>query len=911
MQPPDSDEAHTRHYPLDLPSLPFDRYEHRRITARDVLVNRIMAALMAPATPELATAFRDQRSMVSKGAPIKHSLNKSDAKYYMQPRAKHHNFGPIKQLDPDLARDVELLRKMLVTRGEHEWIREVAIKPVRRGAHRNPPYTNHFLQSDHSENSVSPSGGLTVEEEILDLVRRHYLEMDDPATRLWLQTIRPAQRSAYSNVSNDTGKKGTYRLAVQERQRRDNQNAEDDDKQWYYEDAERLKSLQSHARVAGETRLYEGGAVLPSLRRTLLRSKEKRVKFLNDTMQLRHMQSFFSEDTMGQDAICEVYPWPEGEVPRRLFHIPSYHSWRQRHDFFYLQRPVLDFASGRRGRGLDRDGIWSTSRWEGDDLPRGRRVQKDRRRAGSEPPPGLFTAARLPVDFNSCRELLVFPKMNVSTIDRRSRRRSLSRTRIAEMFNWDTVLESVPREMSFHEHMTGMVPKTDFDLRQEEQRQEQDILYKDLAKAFDVGEISIEEVKMAAWDRAPEWESRRPHEWPRWWREIDGLSELSFTRGMLMGHVFQKWIGLGRHLEPRPMRQRYAPRQQDDWPLWACSYVRVLQAKHPVFSRPGPSLDSDKAPSICANCASGVHPTTWCSSPCGYCGAPTPHTVKDHVVSRDNRGPVPRPGSDTEDEDDDTTKANRHHNPHFSPDCPVARQNRCRCGPFPQYHVAAKCPVLCSRDCGNHTHPPGHFKHKNAMGCKSRCCMCGLKGHNGIQCKLRRCRCGGQHLGQDCCFHPECRVKDCDRFLCGMHCQSCGLVRSELPEGSVFVRRRCPTCAEKEADIEGHEPTAEEPVASEDEEFHDAVESQPLLTLRARHTMPTAKPAQATTTNGRARRKNKRKHRPDDAKSKSQPKPWYAPLAPRTRPVVGSKSGKDKWAWKADAEAAERIGGCR
>ena len=37
-----------RHYPLDIPSTPFSRYEHPRLTIRDIVVHRIMATIMNP-----------------------------------------------------------------------------------------------------------------------------------------------------------------------------------------------------------------------------------------------------------------------------------------------------------------------------------------------------------------------------------------------------------------------------------------------------------------------------------------------------------------------------------------------------------------------------------------------------------------------------------------------------------------------------------------------------------------------------------------------------------------------------------------------------------------------------------------------------------------------------------------------
>lgn len=124
---------------------------------------------------------------------------------------------------------------------------------------------------------------------------------------------------------------------------------------------------------------------------------------------------------------------------------------------------------------------------------------------------------------------------------------------------------------------------------------------------------------------------------------------------------------------------------------------------------------------------------------------------------------------------------------HHATSCQVPKDKRCKCSPFPRFHRGRDCFIKCSRPCGN-PYPPGHQKHANAMTCKYRCCMCGIRGHSGLDCNLRKCRCKGTHLGQDCSWNPTCRVKGCDRFLCGIHCRECG--SRERP----FVGWRCAVC---------------------------------------------------------------------------------------------------------------------
>lgn len=822
---PSRPPAHVRHYPLDIP-LPFERYEHRRLTARDLLVHRIVSALLFPPTPELARAFDSHR---------KHRLMpRSDqhccAYHRRSTRSKtipQHNFGPIKQHDPCLARDVEVLRKMLVTRSDTEWVRQVVVKPAKVAGvlsiksvfHVVPPRNFQVPATEPSEGSPVP----TVEEEVLDLVRRHYMETDDACTRLWLQAIQPTQPSSYLTLPKTPAKRDSRKEVVADWRHWDEMHAAEDYKRWYEEDTVHLRALQAQTRTAHESRLFEGGAFLPELRRPQLEAKAGRMHYLH-TMSVRRSRTFFAEERDGHLVQADLYPWLEPDVPRRVLHVPSWYSWRQKHNAFTMRMPAVDFASGRTGRGLDRDGVWSTSWWYGDNVPRGRTTRRRRRRAASEPPPGLFTAARLPVGFNSSRELLIFPKMTLATIDRRTRRRSLSRTRIAEQFNWDLVLEEPPIQPT-----------------------RADILWK---KAIATAAIK----------------------WPE--------------------------------------------------------FCKILSN---IDAQPAPE------PKWCANCASSQHITALCTSPCGYCGAPNPNPNCEYVV--ESRFQPKRRPWDPETEEDKfaPSQPGWHDNPHLAPDCPVSRQNHCKCTPFPQFHVAAQCRVLCSRDCGAHDassssssyYPPGHFKHKNAMGCKSRCCMCGMRGHSGTKCKLKRCRCGGEHLGQDCGWHPECTVKGCDRFLCGVHCQGCGLDRARLDEGLAFVNRRCPACVESGTGVPvsaSSSTTTTERVSLADDPSHRVSSDYENGPHNSQPGQPAGdddadKPHKSVTTQkseggkGRGRR-NKRKHRPDGPKQpppkeEEEEKPWYAPLAPRTAPVAVSKSGKKgKWN-RADTELPVRIGGCR
>lgn len=763
--------AHVRHYPLDLPSgLPFERYEHRRISTRDVLVHRILSKLLRPSTRELAKSLDQHRpnahKMMKTHDPSRNLLHDRNGivEDYLASRLRHHNFGPVKKHDPTLARDIEVLRKTLVTSLTSEWVKD--------------PYQPTEIYKSYMRDLPLDTSTLSVQEEVLDLVRIYFMETDDTATRLWLNSIQTAHRATYDTLSKLSGKKNSHRAVLQGRKEWEDHHAEYQYKNWYQEDQVHLQRLRHATNLP---RLYDGGALMTGLRQPLFESKAPRLLYMSQTSEHnRSINSGFFTEKKG------LYPWPEAaKVPHRFLHIPSYrYRTALQHEFKNVHR--VEFSTARVGRGLDRDGIWSTS--GGDDLDRGRtRRQGQRRRATSEPPPGLFMASRLPTSYLLARELVVFPKMSIAAMEHRVRSRSLSRTRIAEMFNWDVVIGEP--HTGGNNNSKSVTPKTTFLL------EVLDFILKDFEKNLHRIGMDFKAKLRVVW----------------------------VTHAAQVCDNFDKW--------------------RDCWSKWLddgdiALFMHIYMTYEHVFKTHGARKEL-KAGCACENCKSTSHATSKCLSACGFCGAANPSMVQpeDQVIF---------PGSG---------------NPHLAPNCPVAKQNRCKCVPFPQYHVAAKCAIVCSRDCGNGV-SPGHFQHKSAMTCTSRCCMCGMRGHSGMKCKLIRCRCGGSHLGQDCRFHPECRVQGCDRFLCGVHCQSCGLDRAQLGDGVILVGQKCPACRGADGPVDGSADCE----ASSSPNREEVGEKKP--------------------------RRNRRKHRPVGRKPEEEKKPWYAPLEPRTRPVVLCKSGK-------------------
>lgn len=760
-----------RHYPLDI-DLPFEHYEHRRIAARDIIVNRVMSKLLFPRNQGLAQAFDTRRNP-------KHSL---------------HNFGPIRPHDRDLANDLELLRKMLITCSitDNHYEPLCYSTPIKGASATSNSQRLVFSQGWRLGVEVGWRRAVhpTIGEEIKDLVRRHYLETDDACLRIWLQAIKPPSLSSYNTLPTSSRPEQSHAASAQRRKTRDKKEAADNGKTWYHQDTQRLATMSTKLRKTGLLPLYDGGPFLPELRLPLLSSKAARADYLASST-LKAKDIMLHHKRFWECIMDTMYPWPEGQASRRVLHVPST-KWECKRQWVHAiktSRP-LQLSSGITGRGLERNGIWSTAVSGDDIVERGRSARRLRRRATSEPPPGVFTSTRLPLPFSSLDGFLRFPKMKLDTMYQRSRRRSLSRTRIAEMFDWN----AHPR----HEHSQGR-------RHQETQRDAQHSSRQRLSAA----------------------------EYSALLDDLNACLEDSI------------------HLCDTDM-------DQVEW-------AELNRMLHIVLGEAKEREAGEAGEIPCPNCASR-HST--CPKPCGFCGAPSPNS--NCVVSALSLSQIQRLK-------DSGQELTQHENLHTAKDCPVAKQNRCKCVPFPQYHVAAKCAVLCSRDCGN-TYPPGHFKHKNAMTCKSRCCMCGIKGHSGSQCKLKRCRCGGSHLGQDCTWKVDCRVEGCYNFLCGLHCSECGMSREHLEEGSRFEGRKCPACLGRTGPGAGVTAQATEG----DEEEEEVMASSNAVQEGSR---------------GRGR-KNPRKRRgtqPNDTTDKGKGKeelPWYAPLQPRTRPIVLSKSSK-------------------
>ena len=638
-QPPvpmiSTDSKRIAHYPLDIP-LPFERYNHRRLGARDIMVHRIMSDLMRPT--RVSDSIYDTPLYGSS------ALHQSEYENY------------------ELGKDLQVVQKTLFTSHADD-------TPDR--SRRNPVATGRFtencvLTDRFDENSVavpeSADGGTIVApatygSHVLDLVQRYYFETDNATLRLLIERLRPPRRPIVPKYIRDGLTRWSPRQAVVVEfdlivaYQRLEQN-----KAWFNDDIEHLKGFRDQVSRQDNFPLYDGGSFLPSMRRPMDR------------------------DANGQ----------RGSRPGRNHLHWALTSYRSPRD------PPFSQPVQRRdvNRLITRAGCFSSVAHQPDDYDKPReRPSRQRRRPTSEPPPGSFAGAFLPhfgTESTADRPLnIMFPRMTLSQLDRRSRRRSLSRSRIAEMFDWQLDLTQIERGT--------------------------------------------------------------------------------------------------------PERGRAAA---------SGSHNATDQGTQPVPGMSASTRKKHKTSGPCNNCGETSHTILACTAPCGHCGAPNPRKVQPPPRPPKVRKQYPsRTAPEYDSDSSSSTSSNgestrarhpprgigKHGNHHLAPDCPVPRTSRCKCVAFPTYHVASRCTVRCARACGN-TAPRGSFNHRNAMTCRSRCCMCGLAGHSGRDCRLRRCRCGGAHLGQDCGWKVECPRSGCPRFRCGMHCQDCG--EAARP----FVGGRCAAC---------------------------------------------------------------------------------------------------------------------
>ncbi|KAK3390645.1 hypothetical protein B0H63DRAFT_466216 [Podospora didyma] len=414
--------THTRHYPLDIPDAPFRRYEHRRLNAHDIMVHRIMEDYMNP-SPATASMYDE---------------------WLLYPPPQFRNL--------ELDRDHKCLQNKLFTR--HTNIPKPKYRPLSTkvpSLHESCCGKPPVWETVEGPRRAPPTMG----DAVLNMVMRHYLETDDTVMRAWVSRASPPRRPAGpkpSFLSAATAAQRSSPLAREQMrmhfeisllvQETGNENAFHSLRALSH-----LRSLQSKVVVQDQLMLYDGGVFIPRIRQGLdlnaigmygaLRGMDQTHWTLKPDVKLPREDWYRHQP---EPPPLSLPAWPEREPRMRFILQPV---WKDRLSLAESLRdskmcPPLDLSLNT-SRGRNSGGIWATGRPRHMEQETQGRYRRPGRRCASEPPLGSFTTADLPkpgpFQNRACLQI-VFPRMTLARLDKRSRRRSLSRTRIEEMFDW-------------------------------------------------------------------------------------------------------------------------------------------------------------------------------------------------------------------------------------------------------------------------------------------------------------------------------------------------------------------------------------------------------------------------------------------------------------------------------------------
>lgn len=328
-------QSSPRHYPLDMAHLPFDRYDRRRITARDIMVHRLMADFMSPARVPgrvydgaLVDDDDDDGDDDSPACTCTCTACRPPSAPQSNARCVHH---PFHAYDLELDADVGVLENMLFTS---------AARPRRRVAPG---------ERGNKKEEEGPFG--TVAEHLLDLVARHYLETDDAAMRVWVTRAALPRVPAGPVVHVDVIRRLAQRRAAA---------AEDEggrDRCWHPRQRDHLRRLRAQVAVQDERLpLYDGGACLAALYRVT----DRHARGAHGARQAPLRRHWAIDDRDGSAAGLPT--WPEYWPLRRYVFQPAWPACAATgllRDRLARERRPLDLCLAPR-RGRNRDGIWAT-----------------------------------------------------------------------------------------------------------------------------------------------------------------------------------------------------------------------------------------------------------------------------------------------------------------------------------------------------------------------------------------------------------------------------------------------------------------------------------------------------------------------------------------------------------------------
>lgn len=844
---------YARHPELDM-SRPFKLYEHRRLAARDIMVNRIMTDFMNP----------------SRVTP--HTYDD----YIRYPA----EFDSVKAQDRQLGTDMKVTRKTLFT-----CFYDDPVGNWKTGVTRTEwrLHMGVFKSFDNTSVAGPVNAPPTLGDEVLDLVQRHYFEVDDPTFRLWLGRRKVPQPLTGPILPLPKNRDNMRRaFAVRKFSEMVDEAHVYEHKKLTDEEVEHLRALRDQVAVQDRYFLYDGGAHLANVHQMLdgeaASDRPAKPSTANIHWALRDLNTGLSDNHGLSQVACAF-----GARPFMRFIIQP--QWSDRRSWSMWDRVDCDRQLSldlNTGRGRPRSRPWdkpSRTRRREKPVPWNPliKVSIDSRIPGTK----LIAASRKFRDrLIFARDYWLFTHNEALLGDRADDvfltwqgKRLLDTSSAATLGikpDYSAHSRDEPRYLSQFGILEGGLHLTAWteELYTEYLQERQDKGWPSLDPLLDDSitmtkqpirrERSNSEPPRGSFCSATTPDPDTPSEvpgklmilFPR--KRLSELDRRSRRRSLDRSHITRMFDW--DFQPPTPTSQ-----PPDRFPL-----VQKLQ-KGTTFVRPPTEPTWTPPHPPCPNCTATTHEISLCPWPCGHCGAPTPNhkaihfsitptkplyqynlpygrnntpwpaippqdavfiqsidlleqlksgtytpeeakaisqavDLREILVDYFTREPVPADilypyHSPHLDEPRHNImnplvvgpEAGKHGSPHFADKCPVARPSRCKCVAFPTFHTSERCHIRCSRRCGG-DRPRGSWKHRNAMTCKSRCCMCGIHGHSGRECRLKRCRCGSAHLGQDCSWRVECREMNCDRFLCGVHCRGCG--GTERP----FVEWMCRTC---------------------------------------------------------------------------------------------------------------------
>ncbi|KAJ9137773.1 hypothetical protein NKR19_g8112 [Coniochaeta hoffmannii] len=552
-------------------------------------------------------------------------------------------FDPVKAQDHQLGMDLNLMRKMLLTSHSQD--------PVSPGKPQLHMTKFEFSRNKRVLRSLDKpvAGPLnappTIGDEVLDLVQRHYFEADGALARLWLERQKPPRvptgprsgRNGRQNLRVDAVEH--FDRYIREQQRRER-------KTWRDEDVRHLHGLNLQLAMAQRQSprlesLYDGGAHLALVHRMLdVNAQGERPS----RPSLRNYH-FAIADRITRPSCVSSRFWPQ--APSLDFFIQPRWCDRRHFKMFCDMAPALG-PDRRTGRGRPKTRFPRRAGF--DEETSKRRSEHQRRfRGKSEPPHGSFCTARFPDPGDESllpgRTMVIFPRLPLSVLDRRTRRRSLSRSHVADMFDWDC---------------------------------------EDLSASASALTSSVENHKQVREKEKPASSNPFPPCPP---------CANCASRGHPLSDCLQPCGHCGAP-NPKTLESDFPTKFTHPRPDGIPHLRGAALSAHEVFiasSRETTLILSGHDTILVSRGAvdwlrsgdaggGGSTRDTVVLGP-GIAGVPGVWPVGDWSYPIDDRcqHPVAVPGP------------GKHANPHTADKCPVPRTGRCRCVAFPQYHVAAAC----------------------------------------------------------------------------------------------------------------------------------------------------------------------------------------------------------------------------